>query len=79
MVQEQRTTSCSAAKINLSVDYSGKQLKTGQNDVVFIYADITDINETVVYDAKHTIEFKVISVMRRLLVKIQELQKQGLL
>lgn len=56
--QEQRTPG-NAAKINLRIDYSGKELKAGQNDVVFVYADITDNNGTIIHNAKDEIEFEV--------------------
>jgi len=59
IIQHQRKTPGAPAKINLHIDYSGKDLKTGQNDIVFVYADVVDENETVVHDAKDAIEFTV--------------------
>ncbi|MEI9945349.1 MAG: glycoside hydrolase family 2 TIM barrel-domain containing protein [Chitinophagaceae bacterium] len=54
-----RKTPGAAAKINIRIDYSGKELQTGQNDIVFIYADIVDNNGTVIYNANDKVEFKV--------------------
>ncbi|HYO23194.1 MAG TPA: glycoside hydrolase family 2 TIM barrel-domain containing protein, partial [Flavisolibacter sp.] len=54
-----RKTPKAKSKINLRVDYSGKPLQSGQNDVVFVYADIVDDNGTVIYNATDKIEFKV--------------------
>ena len=59
IIQEIRSTHETAAKINLHADYSGKELKAGQNDIIFIYADVTDNNETIIYNAKNLIEFDV--------------------
>ena len=59
VVQHQRKTPGAAAKIILRVDYSGKELKAGQNDIVFVYADITDNDGTIIYGAENPIEFKV--------------------
>jgi beta-galactosidase len=59
VVQQQRNTPGIPAKINLRVDYSGKELKAGQNDIVFIYADIIDNKGAIVYDASLPVEFKV--------------------
>jgi beta-galactosidase len=38
------STSNSASQIKLRVDYSGKDLKAGCNDVVFVYASVCDTN-----------------------------------
>ncbi|MEO6329709.1 MAG: glycoside hydrolase family 2 TIM barrel-domain containing protein [Ginsengibacter sp.] len=59
IVGHTRITPGAAAKINLRVDYSGKDLKAGQNDIVFVYADITDNNGTITYNSNGKIEFKV--------------------
>ncbi len=59
IIQQTRKTPGPAAKINLRIDYSGKELKAGQNDIVFVYADITDNNGTTIYNATDKIEFKV--------------------
>lgn len=40
------------------MDYSGKDLKAGSNDLVFVYATITDKNGTAVHNANDIIEFK---------------------
>lgn len=58
-VEDIRKTPGTAAKIKLRVDYSDKEVKAGQNDIVFVYADITDDEGTVIYNATDKIEFKV--------------------
>lgn len=47
------------AKIELSLDYSGKALQARCNDIVFVYASIVDINGTVVPDATDLVNFNV--------------------
>ena len=42
VVQQQQSTAGDPAGIRLRADYSNKNLKAGQNDIVFIYADIVD-------------------------------------
>ncbi|TKB96227.1 glycoside hydrolase family 2 protein [Pedobacter cryophilus] len=46
-------------KINLRVDFSGKNLKAGTNDVVFVYAEVLDANGTIIPAANHSIEFEL--------------------
>ncbi len=47
------------SKINLSVDLSGKDLKAGCNDIVFVYASVTDAKGTLVPTDTRKIAFKV--------------------
>jgi len=54
-----RKTPESPEKISLDVDLSNRDLKAGVNDVVFVYAKITDANGTIVHDAQHEILFSV--------------------
>jgi beta-galactosidase len=56
VVQHQRKTPGEPAGIKFRVDYSGRELKAGQNDVVFVYADIVDANGTIVYDAADPVQ-----------------------
>lgn len=58
-IQDAHNTPGVAAKINLRVDYSRKELQAGQNDIVFVYADIKDKNGTVVYNSNDKIEFNI--------------------
>jgi beta-galactosidase len=58
-VQQIVRTPAASSKINLRVDYSGKQLKAGQNDAMFVYAEVTDAKGTVVPGATNMIDFKV--------------------
>ena len=46
-------------KINLRVDLSGKNVKAGTNDIVFVYAEVLDANGTIIPDANPTIEFEI--------------------
>jgi beta-galactosidase len=59
IIQDIRRTPGKAAKISIRIDYSNKELKAGQNDIVFVYADMTDINGTVIHDAADKIDFTV--------------------
>jgi len=54
------TTSYEAVKIQLSYDESGKPLKPGNDDMVFVYAKILDRNNSLVPDAQNLIKFEVI-------------------
>jgi beta-galactosidase len=58
-VQQTVHTPGTPATIILRADDSGKDLKAGQNDVVFIYADIVDKNGTVLHKATDRVEFTV--------------------
>ena len=59
IIQEVRKTAGASSKINLAVDVSGKELQAGQNDIVFVYAHITDNKGTVIYNAANKIQFEV--------------------
>ncbi|PVY38481.1 glycoside hydrolase family 2 protein [Pontibacter virosus] len=50
-------TAGKAAKLQLHADYSGKPLQAGVNDVVFVYASITDAKGAVVPDATNQVSF----------------------
>lgn len=58
-IEQQRITPGAPYSIKLRADYSGKELKAGQNDIIFIYADILDGKGTIVPDASDPIEFTV--------------------
>jgi len=57
------TTVCnipeSPYQISLRVDYSGKKVAAGQNDIVFVYASVTDKNGTVIPDAMSPVKLSV--------------------
>jgi beta-galactosidase len=57
--ETQRVTPGKPEKIKLSLDSSNKKLQADANDVVFIYALVTDANGTVVPDAMQNISFTV--------------------
>ncbi|MBD1396636.1 glycoside hydrolase family 2 protein [Pontibacter sp. JH31] len=59
VVQAEQRTPGKPAKLILQIDRSGKELQAGQNDIVFVYASITDRNGTVVPDAMHNVTFSV--------------------
>lgn len=59
VTQQLQKTPGAASAIRLRADYSGKELKAGQNDLVFVYADITDNNGTIVYNAGDPVRFSV--------------------
>jgi len=49
----------SPAKISLSIDLSGKELQAGKNDVVFVYASVTDADGTVIPDDKRAVTYTI--------------------
>jgi beta-galactosidase len=59
VITEDRATPETAYKIVLKADTSGKLLKAGCNDALFVYAYVTDKNGTVVPDATNSIKFLV--------------------
>jgi len=59
IIEQKQQTPEAPNKINLRIDFSGKELKAGQNDVVFVYAEVTDHNGTIVPNFSGPIEFKV--------------------
>jgi len=59
VVKTERKTPDVPAKIMLSVDSSGKELQSGKNDVVFVYASVTDADGTVIPDDKRAVKFTI--------------------
>ncbi len=59
VAKHERVTPGSPSKISLEFDVSGRQPKIGVNDILFVYASITDENGNLVYTATDHIEFKV--------------------
>jgi beta-galactosidase len=59
VVEQKLQTPGTAAKIKLRVDYSDRNLSAGQNDGVFVYAEVTDNNGTVVPGYSEEIKFNV--------------------
>ena len=57
VIKQKQQTAGAPAAIRLRVDDSGKALSAGQQDVVFVYADIIDGKGNVVYDAKTPVEY----------------------
>lgn len=53
------STSKKAYKIKLEIDTSGKEVKTDEDDIVFIYASILDENNALVTDANHKVDFTI--------------------
>jgi beta-galactosidase len=58
-VQTMRRTPGEASQIKLEADLSGKDLETGSNDLVFIYASVMDDFGTVVPNKDWNISFKL--------------------
>jgi beta-galactosidase len=58
VIETERKTPEQPSEIRLEVDYSGKELQAGSNDIVFVYAQITDSNGTIVPDDNRPVEFK---------------------
>jgi len=59
VVKTERKTPGTPAKITLSVDLSGKELQAGKNDVIFVYAAITDADGTVIPEDIRPVTFTV--------------------
>ncbi|AKD02263.1 beta-galactosidase [Pontibacter korlensis] len=59
VAQAERRTPEKQAKLELWADYSGKKLQAGVNDVVFVYANVTDASGTLVPDATTPVTFTV--------------------
>ncbi|MFC5283094.1 glycoside hydrolase family 2 protein [Pedobacter alpinus] len=59
VIKHSVSTPKTPSKINLIVDYSGKNIKAGVNDLVFVYAEILDENGTIIPDATNAIEFEI--------------------
>jgi beta-galactosidase len=57
VIKTERKTPGTPAKITLSVDLSGKDLRPGKNDVVFVYASVTDADGTVIPGDKRSVTF----------------------
>ncbi|WP_413668369.1 glycoside hydrolase family 2 TIM barrel-domain containing protein [Mucilaginibacter sp. Mucisp86] len=55
----ERKTPGKPSLVKLRVDYSGKPLAAGKNDVVFVYASVTDENGTVIPDATNLIKLNL--------------------
>ena len=59
VVETERITPGDARAVQLSIDTSGRDPESGQNDVLFVYASIIDQNGTVVPDAESEVFFEV--------------------
>ncbi|PRY10006.1 beta-galactosidase [Pontibacter ummariensis] len=59
IVETIRRTPGAPAKLGLRVDYSGKKVKPGTNDMVFVYADILDQQGTIAPEATNPVTFTV--------------------
>ncbi|GAB3539417.1 beta-galactosidase [Pontibacter brevis] len=59
VVQTQQSTAGAPAKLRLQTDISGREATAGQNDVLFVYAYITDAKGNTVPDASNQVSFQV--------------------
>ncbi|MEO6453064.1 MAG: DUF4982 domain-containing protein, partial [Ginsengibacter sp.] len=59
IIEQTRNTPGTPAKLSLSVDYSGRPLNAGENDIVFVYADIKDNKGTTIYNATDKVKFTI--------------------
>nr|WP_234408408.1 hypothetical protein [Marinilabilia salmonicolor] len=59
MTETIRRTPEQAAQLNLWIDESGRPLEKGQNDVVFLYASVTDANGTILPEAFNNVTYSV--------------------
>jgi beta-galactosidase len=59
VVKTERKTPGAPAKIILTVDLSGKELQSGKNDIVFVYALVTDADGTVIPEDIRPITYTV--------------------
>jgi len=60
VVITERKTPGTPAKILLSVDLIGKELEADKNDIVFIYASVTDADGTIIPDYTMAVKFTVV-------------------
>jgi beta-galactosidase len=59
IIEQKQQTPEAPSKINFKVDYCEKGLKAGQNDIVFVYAEVTDRNGMIVPNFSEPIKFSV--------------------
>ncbi|MDP2336611.1 MAG: glycoside hydrolase family 2 TIM barrel-domain containing protein [Bacteroidota bacterium] len=59
VVKTQVRTPGEPAKISLTIDLSGKEILSGKNDVVFMYASVTDADGTIIPNYNRAIHFSV--------------------
>jgi beta-galactosidase len=59
VITDERKTPGKPAKIKLSVDLGDIDLRSGKNDVVFVYASVTDADGTIIPDSSSPIGFTV--------------------
>ena len=55
----ERVTAGEPAALSIAVDLSNRELKAGVNDLIFVYASVTDENGNVVFDADNNVTFSV--------------------
>ena len=59
VVRSVQKTPAAPSHIKLAIDYSGKKIKPGKPDVIFVYARIVDANGTLITGAQNSLQFTV--------------------
>jgi len=59
VIKTERKTPGAPAKITLSIDLSGKEFETEKNDVIFVYAAVTDADGTLIPEDIRAVKFTV--------------------
>ncbi len=59
VVKTQVRTPLKPTKISLTIDLSNKEIKAGKNDVVFVYASVTDADGTIIPDDGRAITYSI--------------------
>lgn len=58
-IETTRRTPGKPSKLSLTADISGKEATAGVNDVIFVYANVTDQKDTTIPEATNNVTFKV--------------------
>ncbi|GAB5408315.1 MAG: glycoside hydrolase family 2 TIM barrel-domain containing protein [Balneolaceae bacterium] len=59
LATHKRITPAEPSKIVMEVDLSGKEVQSNTNDVIFVYANITDQDGNLIFNASNKVSFKI--------------------